>query len=578
MSPASRPRKKRKNNRRTPSRPGPQSLDSLLAKAVRSWQPLVTAGHPLEAEIFASEFLDILHDSGTVGSSASEPEPVLVFDVLDFAARVASPAAVALARGLAAVGTTDEQRALAHDVAEALVVTGLPDPAWGGVLGRPTPGRSWSISDAYGDASTVAIEFSYGEKRHLLLAWIDCNLLGGWAKDIFVTWEPDDTLATLRAAADSDDLLTVDETDPHHAAVLVRKAIAATDLMPGIEGDGTFRSYRALALARCRLFPETAGVGAYEGFAEVPEDERSRIASEFLSSEEARDLPAAAERCARWVIQYSEEQDHGRTLRVSPTKMADFLHGWLPDMAVLDAEHRAAVPDFARAWARWAAARTGLPAAATTELADAVDTLLHDYETAELGAAPTSTHRIKVSLRGAKPPIWRRLTVPSTTTLDRLHDVLQVAFDWEDYHLHSFQVAGRTYGPAASPTDPDVPADTHDEAAATLNDVAPDAKDKIGYEYDFGDSWEHDIVVEQVEPYDGTPYAVCLGGRRAGPLEDSGGIPGYAVLCAALENPDDPDHAERLAWLRDVHGDFDPAAFDKKTINERLATMPLVAS
>ncbi|MFW6092114.1 MAG: hypothetical protein ACODAF_09525, partial [Actinomycetota bacterium] len=164
MSARSRPKKKRKNNRPSRDEAATESLDVLLAKAVRSWQPLVEATDPLEAEIFGSEFLDVLSESGDVG--AYEPEPALLSDVLDFAARVASPAAVALARGLAAVSTTEEQRSLATDVAEALVVAGLPDPAWASAVGRPTPGRSWTMSDAYGDAANVAVEFGYGDDRH----------------------------------------------------------------------------------------------------------------------------------------------------------------------------------------------------------------------------------------------------------------------------------------------------------------------------------------------------------------------------------------------------------------------------
>lgn len=570
MSPQSRPRKKRKNNRPAPNQPGPESLDVLLAKAVRSWQPLVAASDPLEAEIFGSEFLDVLSESGNAG--AFEPEPALMADVLDFAARVASPAAVALARGLAAVGTTEEQRSLANDVAEALVAGGLPDPAWASAVGRPTPGRSWTMSDAYGDAANVAVEFGYGDDRHLLMAWIDFNLLGGWAKDVFVAWEPDETLDTLRrAAADSDGLLEVAETDTQGAIALIRRAIMAADLLPEVGGDGTFRSYRALALARCRLFPETEETRPDDDIAEVPASERSRIAAEFLASEQARDLPAAAERCAELLIEYGCEYDQGKPLRVSPTKMAGFLHGWLPHQDALDDEVEGAMPAFVRAWARWAAEQTALPAAVAAQLTEAVDEMARDYDTGELGPVPTSTYRVKVSLRGTKPPIWRRLAIPNTTTLDRLHDVIQVAFGWEDYHLHSFVVAGRSYGSG----DDDV--DDHDEAGATLEDVAPKAKAKIGYVYDFGDRWEHDIVVERVDPYDGTPHAVCLGGRRAGPPEDCGGIPGYAELCAALESPDDPGHAERLEWLRDVHGDYDPAAFDKKAINQRLTTIPLAS-
>ncbi|MCC8249688.1 plasmid pRiA4b ORF-3 family protein [Saccharothrix luteola] len=182
-------------------------------------------------------------------------------------------------------------------------------------------------------------------------------------------------------------------------------------------------------------------------------------------------------------------------------------------------------------------------------------------------ALDTSVHRLKITLRGSKPPIWRRLEVPSATPLVRLHQVVQDAFAWEDYHMWVFDTPDGEYGM------PDPELGHGDAATVALADVAKAPKDRIGYLYDFGDAWDHDIVVEdvvQAEP--GLAYPRCLTGRRAAPPEDSGGIWGYADLCDVLADPEHPEHADRLEWLDlDSAADFDPAAFDADEVNEYLS-------
>jgi Plasmid pRiA4b ORF-3-like protein len=136
--------------------------------------------------------------------------------------------------------------------------------------------------------------------------------------------------------------------------------------------------------------------------------------------------------------------------------------------------------------------------------------------------ASTTVHRVKVSLYGAKPPIWRRLELPSAMPLNLVHAVLQVAFGWYGYHLHAFETVCGEFG---SPDDDDDWAERQDEAVATLAQVAEAERAKVVYSYDFGDDWRHDIVVEKIiaaEP--GVAYPRCTGGRRGGPPEDCGGI------------------------------------------------------
>ena len=131
-------------------------------------------------------------------------------------------------------------------------------------------------------------------------------------------------------------------------------------------------------------------------------------------------------------------------------------------------------------------------------------------------------HRVKVSLCGAKPPVWRRLEIPSTMPLNLLHAVLQIAFDWHDYHLHAFETVCGEFG---LPDQDDDWAERQDEAIATLAQVAGAERAKVVYSYDFGDDWRHDIVVEKIiaaEP--GVAYPRCTGVRRDAPPEDCGGI------------------------------------------------------
>jgi hypothetical protein len=189
---------------------------------------------------------------------------------------------------------------------------------------------------------------------------------------------------------------------------------------------------------------------------------------------------------------------------------------------------------------------------------------------AKSGVAPVrdAVYQVKVILHGAKPPIWRRLRLPAATTLAQLHQVIQVAFGWQDAHLHAFEIDGRRY----SRPDFELWDEAADEGKARLRDLAARPGTRLGYTYDFGDSWEHNVLVEKILPSDGVPHAVCLTGRRAGPPEDCGGVWGHAELCEILANPDHPDHAERVKWLGHP---YDPAAFDKDTVNAALARIRL---
>ncbi len=178
-----------------------------------------------------------------------------------------------------------------------------------------------------------------------------------------------------------------------------------------------------------------------------------------------------------------------------------------------------------------------------------------------------ATYQLKVVLCGSKPPIWRRLQVPGNANLGWLHAVLQTAIGWTNSHLHHFLTSDARYTATRHHEDfgfgdePD-----RDEAKATLMQIAPAKGASFGYEYDFGDSWEHEIIVEQILPPGAGPAngALCLDGGRACPPEDCGGIWGYANLLTILGKPKHPEHKSMKEW---IGGAFDVEAFDKENIN-----------
>jgi hypothetical protein len=185
------------------------------------------------------------------------------------------------------------------------------------------------------------------------------------------------------------------------------------------------------------------------------------------------------------------------------------------------------------------------------------------------GSRRTTSYQIKIRLLRTKPPVWRRVRVPGDLSLAELHDVIQVAMGWSDTHLHDFRVGDVRYGDPEQLSD-DWLDDTRDEATVRIVQVLPRVGDRLRYTYDFGDNWEHEVLVESVAPALGAVPLQCLAGRRAGPPEDCGGVWGYADLCSAAQNPDDPTAAERLGWLGYR---FDPASFDREAVDEQLRSL-----
>ena len=173
-------------------------------------------------------------------------------------------------------------------------------------------------------------------------------------------------------------------------------------------------------------------------------------------------------------------------------------------------------------------------------------------------------YQIKVTLRDSKPPIWRRLLVSGKATLFDLHKIIQVAMGWTNSHLHQFIVAGEYYSiPSEEDWEPVI-----DERKYRLAEIAPTEKSKFIYKYDFGDSWEHKVVVEKILPFDiKTEYPYCKEGKRACPPEDVGGVWGFEEFLEAMKDPKHEEHESYVEWWG---GQYDPEAIDLDEINQVL--------
>jgi hypothetical protein len=208
-----------------------------------------------------------------------------------------------------------------------------------------------------------------------------------------------------------------------------------------------------------------------------------------------------------------------------------------------------------------------------SDVLDKIDDLLDAPEEKHLGekrhavAKSETIYQFKVTLNESDPPIWRPIQVPDCT-LGELHDVLQVVMGWEDCHLHQFVVRGESYGPLDL-EDALWDMEKHDEEEMSLSKIVKmGRKTRITYEYDFGDSWQHEIVLEKtLEPEPKLKYPRCIEGERACPPEDCGEVWGYAEFLEAIADPKHKSHEEMLEW---IGGEFDPEKFDLDAVNREL--------
>lgn len=180
-------------------------------------------------------------------------------------------------------------------------------------------------------------------------------------------------------------------------------------------------------------------------------------------------------------------------------------------------------------------------------------------------------YQLKIILRDIRPPIWRRVHVRASEQLEHLHYVAQISMGWTNSHLHSFTIQGVDYGVPM----PDLGFDDlglEDESKVRLGKLIPGEKFKFSYLYDFGDSWEHEILVEKVLKADPeVDYPVCIKAKRACPPEDCGGTWGYQEFLDVIQDPTNSEHEEMLEW---VGGAFDPDDVDLDDVNRELKRIP----
>ncbi|OCQ53808.1 Plasmid pRiA4b ORF-3-like protein [Photorhabdus australis subsp. thailandensis] len=182
-------------------------------------------------------------------------------------------------------------------------------------------------------------------------------------------------------------------------------------------------------------------------------------------------------------------------------------------------------------------------------------------------------YQLKITLIDSQPAIWRQFVVPASIPLDRLHDAIQIVMGWQDSHLHEFRI-----GKQRLTEMPEEPSDGEEEGLYRLIDLVKQKGRTFSYVYDFGDNWEHEIILENSNyPEQDLPLPIyCLDGARACPLEDTGGVYGYENLIAILNDPSHEEYEETRQWVNGLldlaeNDHFDPELFCPNSINGFLA-------
>jgi hypothetical protein len=182
-----------------------------------------------------------------------------------------------------------------------------------------------------------------------------------------------------------------------------------------------------------------------------------------------------------------------------------------------------------------------------------------------------NVYQFKLSMKGITPQIWRRIQVPENYTFLDLHNAIQAAMNWDDYHLHEFEMQNpkngqlERIGPKGDDYEDFGDGPLIPEKKAKLSDYFTLENKAALYTYDFGDDWQVKVRLEKILPKkEGVEYPVCTAGKRAAVPEDCGGIWGYENLLEILKDPDNEDYEDTLEWMGE---DFDPEYFDPKDVS-----------
>lgn len=555
----------------------------------------------LDAEAWAAQLLGTFREQrhGLAFPEAVDVDPAVLFGE-PLVARLATFNDAGSAITLAAIAELDdgELGGLAGELLTSSPAAASA-PAWIEQIGESEIVGAAVISEAvFDDARTVLLESRHPDGETMAVGVLIDRNLGGLAKDVLLAESIEQVAVSMGRFPTADEAeLEMKRVEPAVAAGLIRAAIARTDMTwdPPVEND--FWSGRALALQRADLTP-----GAVEPPepTELPVEERDRLRDEFLASPEGCESAPVGDEVwvASLAIDFCVGYTDGDPLRWSPVVVELFMTDWVPRKVLATPELLACLPGALDAWVRFAARRRRVPEWAVNETRGSISKWAEEMVKAAsdpafdgpskrfllaakaagvdleneqaLGTfikgwnarseldlddvvvppaiAPDDLLQMKITLRGiSKPPIWRRVQIRADTTFAMLHQIIQAAFGWTDTHLHSFEYEDEQIGVP----NPEWDNDCADETETTLGEVLLGPKDHVRYTYDFGDNWEHDIVLEKVlrlDAGDGRP--VLLTGKGACPPEDCGGRWGYAEL-------------------KEAHG-CDPAAFDLGQAQRRV--------
>jgi Plasmid pRiA4b ORF-3-like protein len=221
--------------------------------------------------------------------------------------------------------------------------------------------------------------------------------------------------------------------------------------------------------------------------------------------------------------------------------------------------------------ARFGIERTnsGMKRASLRIVEDIIERAIEDFQ--GIGRIPVKDrlYQFKIRLKNFKPPIWRRIQTRDCT-LDRLHEHIQTSMGWTNSHLHHFEINKKLYGDPWLIRESFDDVSYEDSSLATLSKVLPKSGERFyfAYEYDFGDSWLHEVLFEGcLRAESGRRYPLCLEGERACPPEDVGGTSGYKEFLRSIAGSASPEREENLTW---VGGPFDPEAFDSEKATKRM--------
>lgn len=175
-----------------------------------------------------------------------------------------------------------------------------------------------------------------------------------------------------------------------------------------------------------------------------------------------------------------------------------------------------------------------------------------------------NVYRFKITLKGIRPPIWRRIEVPENFTFYQFHRAIQSAMGWLDYHAHAFRFKQPGFRWPLEIADAEILPDQLDENKEVISRHFNMETRRAEYVYDWGDTWKHTIELEKILPAEeGVAYPRCVKGRRACPPEDCGGVFGYFRLLDILSDPSHPEHETMKEWVGE---EYDPNQFDPDAV------------